>query len=257
MTDVHTAAMTGFSAEAKAYARGRPGYPAELHTWLTTTLQLGPEKTVVDLGAGTGKFTALLKATKAKIIAVEPVKAMRAELTRTMPEIEAIYGTAQSLELETASTDVLVCAQSFHWFATLPALVEIHRVLKPQGLLGLVWNARDESVDWVAEITRILQPYEGTTPRFYKGDWRKAFDGTLFDALTETLFPSVHVGSPKEVIIDRFVSVSFIAALPAPEKAKVVAQLQALIDQHPALKGRSQIEFPYRTHAFSCSPRSR
>ncbi len=42
------------------------------------------------------------------------------------------------------------------------------------------------------------------------------------------------------------------AALPAAEKASVAAQLQHLIDQHPALRGRASIEFPYQTQAYAC-----
>lgn len=56
-----------------------------------------------------------------------------------------------------AWADALVCAQAFHWFATEVALGEIHRVLKPGGRPGLVWNVRDESVDWVAAITSAAQ----------------------------------------------------------------------------------------------------
>jgi len=54
----------------------------------------------------------------------------------------------------------VVCAQAFHWFASAEALAGIHRLLKPAGELGLIWNVRDQSVDWVADLTRIMAPYE-------------------------------------------------------------------------------------------------
>ena len=59
METIHPAAARGFSTHADAYARGRPEYPAELGTWLRDTMHLAPGKIVVDLGAGTGKFTRL------------------------------------------------------------------------------------------------------------------------------------------------------------------------------------------------------
>ena len=131
MTDVHSAALRGFSEEAEKYARGRPDYPDEILDWLRTKLELSAGKTAVDLGAGTGKFTRLLVQTGAGIVAVEPVGAMREQLIRALPGVQAVAGTAQDMPLGSASADALTCAQSFHWFATEEALVEIHRVLKP------------------------------------------------------------------------------------------------------------------------------
>ena len=75
---VHHAAETGFGAAAEVYQHARPDYPAALIEWLREELGLAPGRVVVDLGAGTGKFTPLLRATGARVVAVEPVAAMRA-----------------------------------------------------------------------------------------------------------------------------------------------------------------------------------
>ncbi|KAB0564763.1 SAM-dependent methyltransferase [Pseudomonas palleroniana] len=252
MTDVHASAQQGFSTQAATYAQGRPDYPRQLIGWLGEALGVEPQSTVIDLGAGTGKFTRLLSTLTPALIAVEPIAAMAAQLARSLPDVRLVEGTAESIPLGDATADAVVCAQAFHWFATQAALAQIHRVLKPGGRLGLVWNVRDESVDWVAAITAIITPYEGDTPRFHTGRWREAFAGKYFSAPEVTCFPYQHVGSPQEVIMDRFLSVSFIAALPDAEKAKVRAQLQALIDTHPALQGRDSVAFPYQTQAYVC-----
>src|SRR5471032_707686 len=252
MTGVHKTAQLGFSTEASTYAHGRPDYPADLKAWLRETLGIDPESTVIDLGAGTGKFTRLLKSLGIDVVAIEPVEAMRTEFAKNLPDVRILEGTAESIPLESGTAQALVCTQAFHWFATEPALAEIHRVLKPNGRLGLIWNVRDESVDWVAAITDIITPYEGDTPRFHSGRWREAFTGEYFSAPHMTCFAYQHVGSPGEVIMDRFLSVSFIAALPVAEKASVTAQLQALIDTHPALRGRDTVAFPYQTQAYVC-----
>ncbi|WP_312491483.1 class I SAM-dependent methyltransferase [Pseudomonas cremoris] len=252
MTGVHTSAQQGFSTQAVTYAQGRPDYPRQLTGWLTDTLRIDAQSTVIDLGAGTGKFTRLLSTLAPTLIAVEPVTQMGAQLTRLLPDVRLLEGTAEAIPLPPASADALVCAQAFHWFSTEAALAEIHRVLKPEGRLGLVWNVRDESVGWVAAITEIITPYEGDTPRFHTGRWREAFMGQYFSDPEMTCFPYHHVGSPQEVIMDRFLSVSFIAALPAAQKATVTAQLQALIDTHPELRGRDTVAFPYQTQAYVC-----
>ena len=161
MRRMHEAAAKGFAKEALAYARGRPEYPVALDRWLRDALQLDDSRTVVDLGAGTGKFTRRLLATGANIIAVEPVQEMLAQLTRILPNVAARSGTAESIPVNDAAVDAVVCAQSFHWFASKAALEEIRRVLKPGGHLGLIWNVRNEAVDWCAAMTAIMAPYRG------------------------------------------------------------------------------------------------
>ncbi|QHG65863.1 class I SAM-dependent methyltransferase [Pseudomonas putida] len=223
-----------------------------LPDWLQQRLMINGQTRVVDLGAGTGKFTRLLLPLTDRLTAVEPVDAMRQEFAKCVPGIEVLAGTAQAIPLPAASADVVLCAQAFHWFANAQALAEIHRVLTPGGRLGLVWNVRDESVDWVAAITRIISPYEGDTPRFHTGQWRTAFDGSGFSAPELTCFAHSHLGSAETVIMDRILSVSFIASLAPADKAEVTRQLRELIQTHPALRGQETIAFPYQTQAYLC-----
>lgn len=255
--DIHHAAADGFGSQAEAYARGRPDYPQALADWLRDEIGLGAGRRVLDLGAGTGKFTALLAAACGQVaaacgqvVAVEPVEAMRAQLAARLPQVEVHAGTAEAIPLADASCDLLTCAQAFHWFATPAALAEIRRVLAPGGELLLVWNVRDESVDWVAALTEIMTPYEGDTPRFHSGAWRRVFPAEGFGPLAETAFDYVHAGPAEQVVVDRVLSVSFIAALPDAERARVTERLRALVAGHPALAGGAEVRFPYRTLAY-------
>ena len=83
---VRDEAARGFQQGAAAYERGRPGYPREAVQWLCAELGLGPGRTVLDVGAGTGKLTRELVPSGATVIAVEPVPGMRAVLEQVVPE---------------------------------------------------------------------------------------------------------------------------------------------------------------------------
>ncbi len=232
--------------------RGRPDYPAEALNWLRTAIGLQSGKTVIDLGAGTGKFTKHLLATGAKVLAVDPVAPMLDQLLQRVPGVEALVGDAEHIPLPDRSADALVCAQSFHWFARASAIEEIRRVLKPGGVFGLIWNVRDESVDWVARLGRLIELYEGDAPRVTDGTWRSLFPAPGFGPLHESRFPHTHVGSPEHVIIDRVASISFIAALPADERERCLARVRELIRTTPALVEQGEVRFPYQTAAYHC-----
>jgi SAM-dependent methyltransferase len=98
---------------------------------------------VLDLGAGTGKLTEVLAARYRHVVAVEPLDELRAYLHRRVPSAEAHAATAESLPLADASVDGVFAGQSFHWFANDVALAEIVRVLRPGGVLALLWNHTD------------------------------------------------------------------------------------------------------------------
>jgi SAM-dependent methyltransferase len=249
---VHPAASAGFSAGAATYVAGRPDYPAEVEGWLRDDLRLGPGRAVLDLGAGAGKFLPRLRGVGATLHAIEPVREMLQTLIGANPDVVAMAGTAERIPFPDASMDAIVCAQSFHWFASPAALAEMRRVLKIGGALGLIWNMRDESVDWVAALTRIFAPYEGDAPRYSSGRWREVFPAAGFSPPIERRFAHAHVGPPERVVVDRVLSTSFIAALGAAERQTVAAKVRALIAATPALAGRSEVAFPYETQAYRC-----
>src|SRR3954471_16036477 len=146
-----------FGPAAADYERARPSYPPEAIEVLRRELAVGPGLRVCDLAAGTGKLTRLLVATGADVVAVEPVPGMRAQLAEVLPEIEALDGTAEAIPLDDASVDAVTVAQAFHWFKFDEALAEIKRVLRPGGWVVILFNRRDERVDWVRTWSDVIE----------------------------------------------------------------------------------------------------
>lgn len=247
---VHPAAR-GFDDSAPAYERARPGYPPEVVQGLVELLELRPGRTVLDLAAGTGKLTRLLVPTGARVVAVEPLAGMRAELARVAPETEVHEGTAEAIPLPDGSVDAVVVAQAFHWFDGGQALPEIHRVLGPGGGLAMVWNVRDRTVDWVRRIADITEPHAGTVPRFRTGEWRKAFTASpdRFTPLVRRTYAHEHEVDAA-TMVERIRSISWIATLPEPEREDVLRRVEAVFDGMPP-----RFPAPYHTELWWCRAR--
>ncbi|MGZ4694225.1 MAG: class I SAM-dependent methyltransferase, partial [Acidimicrobiales bacterium] len=70
---INRAAAVGFERGAGDYEQARPSYPGPAVDLVVEVLGLGPGRRVLDLAAGTGKFTRLLVPSGADLVAVEPV----------------------------------------------------------------------------------------------------------------------------------------------------------------------------------------
>lgn len=250
MSDRTHALATGFDRAAGHYERGRPDYPADAVAFLAGTLGIGPGRSVLDVGAGTGKFTRELVRFEAALTAVEPMPGMRAQFSERLPSVPLLDGTAEHLPVPDASVDAIACAQAFHWFDTAAAAREFARVLRPDGGLGLIWNVRDERVAWVKSLTAILDRYDAGGPRGRSQAWRRPLEATgRFTPLEHREFSHVQ-RAPPETIVDRALSVSFIGVLPAAVQAQVAEEVRRLLARSPETAGRAIVDLPYRTDVF-------
>ena len=156
---------TSFGGAADLYDTIRPSYPPEAVRWM-----LGEQPArVADLGAGTGIFSRLVASLGHDVTAIEPDDGMRARFVAMSPEITALVGSGEAIPLADGSVDAVVAAQAFHWFDNDAARREIVRVLIPGGVFAPIWNIRDESVPWVAELSTAAQlAGDGTSSDDYK-----------------------------------------------------------------------------------------
>lgn len=246
MTDrIHVTAAGGFSAGADAYERARPGYPPDAVASIVAALDLRPGRTLLELGAGTGKLTRLLVPTGARFMALEPVDAMRARLVGAVPSVELVGGTAESIDLPNGSVDGIVVAQAFHWFDAIRALSEMHRVLRPGGRVALAWNRRDETVPWVRALGLAIHRASTGEPDTTDAEWRESLDRcALFGTWTTATFRHAQVLT-RAGVLDRVASVSYVAAASPEMRASVLDEVAAMLAADPSTAGLDEVELPY------------
>jgi SAM-dependent methyltransferase len=240
MSGVHDAAARGYDRAAAAYARARPGYPPEAVEWLAGRV-CDPARAVVEIGAGTGKFTRELVARGYRVVAVEPVPAMRAKLPES---VEAVDATAERLPFAAGSVGALIASQSLHWTDVDRALAEFARVLAPDAAIGLIWNFRDLAVPWQLELDALLADLRGDAPHSRDGRWQRAVERSAFAvADTRTWRWAVETD-----VCERVRSASYVAALPEEERTDVDARVRAILRRHGF--ATDVTNFPYVTEAY-------
>ncbi|WEO77213.1 class I SAM-dependent methyltransferase [Cryobacterium sp. SO2] len=228
------------------YERGRPSYPAEAVDWMLQ--RAGSVVDVVDVGAGTGKFTASLVAHGLGVTAVEPDPAMRARLVTNHPAVTALAGTAEVMPVADASADLITFAQSWHWVDVPAASAEVARVLRPGGALALVWNIRDPEVEWVERLGEVM----GSS----KAEQYSSHEPLVAAPLTIHDYAEFLWENPmtREELIAMVTSRSYVITMPAPDREALLVRLGDLLDTHPDLAGRTHYRMPYRTRVTIARP---
>ncbi len=232
-----------FGPVAQAYDRGRPDFPAEAAAWLVGGGS-GRPATVLELGAGTGKLTRALVALGHDVHASDPDADMLAILQRHLPDVPTSVTGAEDIPLPDRSVDVVVAAQSFHWFDHARALPEIARVLKPGGRLALAWNLRDERIPWVRKLGRAL----GSSSATEDADATDAVvQSELFGFVEDKTFPFWQ-GVDRESILDMAASRSYVSTLDPEERAARMEAVRALYDDYG--RGMDGMQIPYDCRCF-------
>ncbi|TDW90197.1 MULTISPECIES: class I SAM-dependent methyltransferase [Kribbella] len=242
----HAARATSFGAVAAAYDLGRPTFPVEALSWI-----LGPGRglQVLDLGAGTGKLAAVAAGLGHDVIAVDPSQEML-EVCRRRPGIDTMVGAAESIPLAHASVDAVIVGQAFHWFDHARALPEIARVLRPGGVLGLLWNNADTVVPWVRRIWQVMQgDGVGGSDRFDPVPIIE--QSNLFTFLESARFRHWH-DLNREGLRQLAQSHSRVAVLKDTRRDQVLDQID-LIYEHTA-RPPEALRMPYFTDCFRAHP---
>lgn len=227
-----------FGDVADAYDRGRPTYPAEAVAWLTG----GSPVTVLELGAGTGKLTRALVDQGHDVLATDPDAAMLAVLEANLPGVRTAVAGAEDIPLGDSSVDVVIAGQAFHWFDVERALPEIGRVLKPDGLIALVWNSRNEKIPWVRRLGTLI----GTQEQDVDAAESLVRSGT-FGFVEDAEFTHWQQVDRK-TIQDLVLSRSNVAVLDQAGRDAKRAEVLAFYDDYG--RGMDGMQLPYVTRCF-------
>ncbi|MGH1561178.1 class I SAM-dependent methyltransferase [Mumia sp. DW29H23] len=228
----------GFDACASEYALARPSYPERAVRWL-----VGDEPVrVLELGAGSGQMTSALAKAGHDVVALDRSAEMLSQLA-TRLDVPVVRGVAERLPFHAGAFDVVVAAQSFHWFDPLRTLPELARVLRTGGRLSLVWNTRDESVPWVRRLTSIIDAEPD--------DLEEITDSLPLSGFFD-LPESSNFGFWQQLDLDSLLALvasrSYIAAKPAAERERVLEQVKGLYDSHAS--GHNGLRMRYATRCF-------
>jgi len=230
---------TSFHQAADAYARARPSYLPEAVAWMLPDGSVD----VADVGAGTGKLSAVIARTGRRVVAIDPDAGMLEKLRADNPGIRTEVGSAEALPLGDGSVDVVTFGQAWHWVEPLAATAEVARVLEPGGTLGLIWNIRDLRTGWAGELAQLIHASDAEEFVAAGGPVIGEPFGPVETATFEWTNPLTVDG-----LVDLVASRSATIAASEGERAELLARVRALGER--VLADEGALELPYVTHVY-------
>lgn len=241
-----------FSDRVQNYVRYRPSYPDEVLDFLRNETCLRTDSVVADVGSGTGISAQMFLRNGNTVYGVEPNQQMRqaAEpLLREFPGFHSVDGTSEATTLGDASVDHVVAAQAFHWFDVERTKDEFARILRPDGWVILIWNARR------LDSTPFLRGYESLLQNFGT-DYLQVRAENIGLAAIENLFADGvfvkhEVYNQQTFDFDglkgRLLSSSYTPPVTHPNHERMLAELRNLFDQNA---DSGLVRFEYDTKMF-------
>jgi SAM-dependent methyltransferase len=228
---------TSFGTVAQAYDRYRPPPPVAAADWLLPPV-LGR---VADVCAGTGGFSGVLAGRVDEVVAVELDLRMAGLIGARSRRSLVVNGNGEALPLRSSSLEAVLVSSAWHWLDPDLAVPEIGRVLRPGGVLGVVWSGPRRRVDWVSQLLG-RDPTKPSTGRGPRRELRIP-PGQPFTEPQVRVIEWSLPRTPAE-LVGLAGTYSRVITLPRSEREAAVHRAEELIERHPLLRGRSEIDLP-------------
>ncbi len=191
---------------------------------------------MADIGSGTGISAEMLLKAGVPVTGVEPNGPMREAAERLLAGyagFTSVDGTAQATTLPDGSVDLILAAQAFHWFAGAETRAEFSRILKPGGLIALLWNVRQ------VDTTPFLRDYEALLLE-YGTDYNTVRHETIDSRVLGGFFTegyALHIFTNRQVfgydsLRGRLLSSSYAPAPGQPRHEEMIAELERIFALH-------------------------
>lgn len=228
-----------FGGVAASYDRYRPSPPREAVAWMLPDTC----RRVVDLGAGTGAVSRRLAERVGQIVAVEPDPRMLSVLVARSPGVAAVRSYAERLPVADRVADAVVASSAWHWMETEVTVAEVARVLRPGGVLGMLWNGPDRSVGWVGEVLGPRDPSPVELPAPGSRHHVELPPGAPFGQLETRFFTWQRELTPDE-LVGIAGTYSSMITLSEDERSTELERIRGVLATHPELRDRERLAVP-------------
>lgn len=247
MTDTSiTSRAHSFGVVADSYDRYRPAPPGEAVDWVLPT----GAGDVLDLGAGTGAVTRLLRArVSGTVVAAEPDARMRAVLVRRAPDVLTVGARAEELPFADATFEAIAVSSAWHWMDPAPTVAEAARVLRSGGRLGVLWNGPARDIEWVAELLGPGHERVGP-PRDHANRHRVELPPDAPFTALETTVITWSVPMTRDALVGLAGTYSTVITRPAEERAEILRRVERLVDHHAGFGSGTTVQLPMRCRCW-------
>ena len=170
---------------------------------------------------------------------------MRQVLVASVGPDSVLAGSAEDIPLPDASVDAALAAQMWHWVDPVRACAELGRVIKPGGVLGILWNLRDDRVQWIADLNKEVPLSD--TYQWFKDHERPTLPGD-FGPIELTEFE--HVQATDVAGLIGLYSTFSVVGL-REDRDELLETVRTFAASHPQLSAGGTIEIPYVCKVFT------